>query len=428
MKRTGRGLRIGRQLDSGGAGGAIHAVEGDPRSVAKLLKRTGPQQEQRLRAMLALGLPAQVPHAQAAIAWPTDLVFDEAGKVCGFVMPAAAGPQPVRLYRLINPVERELLVKNLSWRQLVWIGHNVAAAYAHLHGRGVIVNDVNESNAMVGGGGFVTVLDADSMQFTDARGRVWLSGYRKAEYLAPELDGVDLRRFQRAAVHDDYAYAVLLFSLLMNGFGPFDGVPTGSGELDHHTRARDGRFPFAGRDAGLRPPPGAPSWDVLTPNLQDRFERTFTAGTDGSRRTTALEWQQELRVAVGELCLCAANLHYYPRVRGVCPWCRQAGIPTGPGQSRRADRAAGSPAGGPLRRTAVAAVALAPARRPLARSLALVVIATLLAIMAIAVLVATSHRDDPTIGAARTTERAPTLPLAPAAAQAATTRNGDHDA
>jgi DNA-binding helix-hairpin-helix protein with protein kinase domain len=350
---AGRRIRLGTQLGKG-AGGVVHLVEGQADVVAKVLTAPTPQMEARLRAMLAhpIARRTSVPGTAATIAWPTELLLDAAGRVRGYLMPLAPGPEPKTLFELMNRAERERFVKNFSWRTLLRIALHAAAGFSHLEANGIIVGDCNESNVMAAGDAHSTVIDPDSMQFVDASGTVWLSPFHKAQYLAPELVGVDLHRTPRRFEHDRYAFAVLIFQLLMEGFHPHDGVAAwASSSVGQHDHARDGRFAYSGKDLGFRPPRHAPPWEVMPNGLRVLFERAFTAGArNPAQRPSPAEWQRALAQAIGELRLCTgATRHYYPANRRSCPWCAY-GATASPAPSPTAALAPAQPARGFLAR------------------------------------------------------------------------------
>src|SRR4051812_36035426 len=98
---AGHRIRIGQELGRGG-GGQVFVDPGDPASVIKLLKRATAKDANRLTAMVDLAVPASIPNSDAALAWPTRLIRDQPGLVCGYFMPAALGPAPQKLFKLMQ--------------------------------------------------------------------------------------------------------------------------------------------------------------------------------------------------------------------------------------------------------------------------------------------------------------------------------------
>ena len=62
----------------------------------------------------------------------------------------------------------------------------------------------------------MSLIDCDSMQVR-AGGKVFHCTVAKGEYLAPELQGKDLATTDRTPESDNFALAVLLFLMLMEG-------------------------------------------------------------------------------------------------------------------------------------------------------------------------------------------------------------------
>src|SRR5262245_32569131 len=91
---------LGQVLGRGGEG-AVHAVHGAPKLVAKIyLKPPGPPKVEKLKLMIRAGSEALLRIA----AWPIDLILDEAGGVRGFLMPRIASRQDA--HRLYSPKSR----------------------------------------------------------------------------------------------------------------------------------------------------------------------------------------------------------------------------------------------------------------------------------------------------------------------------------
>jgi DNA-binding helix-hairpin-helix protein with protein kinase domain len=186
---------------------------------------------------------------------------------------------PQKLFKLMHRCERDGLAGNLRFDVLLRIAAAAAGIAGHLHHHSVVIGDVNEVNAMTSCDGWTTWIDADSMQFADAAGNLHLSPYHRIEHLAPEFAGIDLARVPRTVASDDYAIAVLVFQLLMDGFHPFDAVDrlasSGDGQAD---RARSGLFAYDGSAHSIGPPLGAPSWDAVPDAVQAALKQTFAAG------------------------------------------------------------------------------------------------------------------------------------------------------
>ena len=237
---SGRWLQPGSQLGKDGGAGSAFAVEGDDTVVVKFLSEPKDEDEHRLKAMLQVGVPTEVSGTSALIAWPNDLVFDEAGHYVGFLMPAAPGPRPMALSNLVPRHERERNVgPNFGWDALLEICARYAAGIAVLHSFPIVVADINLRNVVVSGDLTVTVIDCDSVQLETPK-QFFGSSYCQLEFRAPELQGIEeLAAHRRDPAADRWSLAVLIWMMLMDGFHPFAGVWTGAGEpsRDKHAAA-----------------------------------------------------------------------------------------------------------------------------------------------------------------------------------------------
>jgi protein kinase-like protein len=363
---SGRVIRAAAQLDDGAAGVAVE-VEGDPRTILKILKAPSRLDERRLKAMLSIDVPVRVPGAAAVIAWPTDIVFDGQGRYVGFLMPRAPQPRPVNLSTLALRREREKeLGENIGWDALLTIAANYSAAVAALHANSVVLCDINLKNAVVSGDLTVTVIDCDSTQIR-VGGETFLSSFCQEEFLAPELKGRNLGTTRREQTSDCWSLAVLIWMTLMDAHHPFTGVWKGPGELERDDHVIAGRFPYAADAAPLEPSPQVPPWRALPRELQDMFMETFKAGArEPDRRPAALEWAEALRRSKATLKQCngaSGRLHFFPAAERSCPWCEYETFLRPP-----ASRSASSPRPTAAPKTPPPVAAPVPAPSPPGRS------------------------------------------------------------
>ncbi|HEX2205065.1 MAG TPA: TonB family protein [Longimicrobium sp.] len=330
-----------------GVGGEAHvfALPGGGGKVAKLYHRPTLDRARKLARMIEAP-PELPPGGAAALAWPEDLLTDARGRFVGFLMPFAAG---ARVFELYNPVTRRKEAPLFHWGLLHRAGASLAAAFDALHARGYVVGDVNESNILVSPAGTVTLVDTDSFQVRDGQGVLHRSHVGKAEFTAPELQGMSFAEVDRSAEHDRFGLAVLLFLLLMEGTHPYAARFEGAEEAPPvEERIRAGLFPHA-EGAGARPPRLAPPFGTLPPELRALFVTAFVDGhADPSVRPTAAEWRAALEFAEGSLAVCAANgqHRYAAHLGALCPWCHRTRLlrgrdpfPATEAEARRTDAA-----------------------------------------------------------------------------------------
>ncbi|MCE7986855.1 MAG: hypothetical protein DYG89_37250 [Caldilinea sp. CFX5] len=318
----------------------IWTIRQDPHLVAKIYHKPTADHQAKLKAMLAAPLIRQGSHP--AVAWPLDLLYGQNNFV-GYLMPRANNCRP--LFHYYNPARRQRLTARQDWpRFLHYTAANLARAVSTVHKGGHVIGDLNESNVLVTNTALVTLVDTDSFQIqqggqSSQRAPSWLGalpgqqiyrcGVGKAEYTAPELQGVDFKTIDRTVAHDNFGLAVLIFYLLMDGFHPFAGVlNTGMsvGRVDLYG-IKQGLFPYlqwgANAKQAIQPPPKAPPFSYLHPGVQDAFRRTFVDGhANPARRVTAKEWKEILQEAQEALVACPQNTgHLYSRHLRHCPIC-----------------------------------------------------------------------------------------------------------
>ncbi|HET7229201.1 MAG TPA: hypothetical protein VFJ16_04330 [Longimicrobium sp.] len=307
-----------------GTGGeaVVYEVPDDAALVAKIYHQPTIERARKLTLMLAH--PPRMPEG-TAIAWPADLLLHPGG-FAGFLMPRADGP---RLFEFYNPVTRRSTAPAFHFGLLHRAGRNLAEAFDALHAAGYVVGDVNESNILVDPRtAAVTLVDADSFQVHDTdAGTVFRSRVGKAEFTPPELQGVSFTDVDRAAAHDRFGLAVLLFLLLMEGTHPFAvRMHPGADALPVEERIRLGLFPHAREDDDIHPPRLSPRFAALHPGVRALFVRCFVDGhADPSARPLPAEWAGALEAAGAELAECARNeLHRHDPRLDACPWCERA--------------------------------------------------------------------------------------------------------
>ena len=170
---------------------------------------------------------------------------------------------------------------------------------------------------MVSDKGIVAFVDCDSFQVAEGS-RIFRCGVGVPEYTPPELHGKNFSTLDRAANHDLFGLAVLVFHLLMMGRHPFSGVPLVKADIPIEKAIQDGLYAYTRSTAGakLKPPPHVPPVMMLGTPLLDLFERAFGSG----RRPTATDWRAALDAAMKQLIRCKNDpRHAY--LTGQCPWC-----------------------------------------------------------------------------------------------------------
>lgn len=289
-----------------GGEGIVYEVTSHPGYVAKIyhLAHRTPDKERKLQAMIANPPQYEERHLSPPhiwITWPTETLCYQ-GMFAGYLMPRVNHGHDI--FRVYNPQARAANNLNFDQRSLLRAARNVAIAIHTLHARGYVMGDVNQKNILATGNALITLVDADSFQVRDAGGRVYRCPVGVPEYTPRELQGIRLDSIDRAIHHDNFGLAVIIFQLLMQGFHPFTGAPKKpalslAGEVYLHC-IMHGIFPYQMNNE-FNPPPNAPPFDDLHPEMQNLFLRCFVNGHEQpSSRPTAMEWVEALRRAEGE--------------------------------------------------------------------------------------------------------------------------------
>jgi hypothetical protein len=222
----------------------------------------------KVRAFPA-GLPPQVVS-------PVDIVEDARGQALGFTMKAVAGAEDV--LRLGQRKWREGKVSNEAVSDLF---RNLHEVLGRVHGQGVIVGDLNDSNVLFSGSE-PWLIDADSMQFG---GHPCVVGHER--FLDPRLFGADLTAGCHFTPETDwYSFAVLLFASLLY-VHPYGGVHKAHPTL---LRRAEARCSVLGPDVLY--PKNAVQYGILPDALLDWFEKVFDKGHRGvfPRQLLEMRW------------------------------------------------------------------------------------------------------------------------------------------
>ena len=332
----GRAIVVGREVAAGGEG-RVYEIAGAPAEVVKLYHSTpSPGTVAKLRALVGM----RTNDLASAAAWPTDVVVEPGGACRGFVMPRIAARCVID--RLSHPGERRQHFAEADYLFVTTVAVNLMTAAARLHRNGVVIGDVNESNAMVYPNATVAFIDVDSFQVS-AGGVIHRCSVAKDLFIPPELVGSNFATTNRVPSHDCFGLAVLVFQLLMHGRHPFHGRALDGIDRSTTDAIRAGAYAYSPlARVRIQAPPG--SMDVATLGaLAPLFERAFL--TD--RRPTAEEWVNALGQFKTGLKPCKSNERHaiFPG-SGSCTICV---LPRDPLPAPLAGPGGSSPDGGSVR-------------------------------------------------------------------------------
>ncbi|MCG7592747.1 hypothetical protein [Mycobacterium sp. PSTR-4-N] len=328
---SGEPLRLGRTLTGRTGEGTVYDLADRRDLVAKVFHDDLTELDQKLRkvaAMVQSQPPGAVqPDGFVVLTWPQDMIVGPHGPV-GYVMRRIDTATSVELHTMSNPSDRAhpaptgpQWTKNAGWGHLVNVAANLCLAVEVCHRVEAVIGDFQERNILVSDTTRVTLVDCDSMQFTDSSGHRFLCAVGRPEFTAPELAGRNLRQVAREKTSDLFALAVHIHQLLLAGNHPFSrGQWTGDADQpDALTLAVNGEW-AGGPGSRLRTHPLAPPVSFLPPEIGDFFVRAFTEGArEPAARPTAGQWRSALlRIRLER---CSQNRHEIPLGCAVCPWC-----------------------------------------------------------------------------------------------------------
>ena len=327
------------RIASGGEGD-IYRVSSQTGLVAKIY------QHEVLSAELEKKLNYMVNHPPAKsvltqVAWPRDVVANEAGQFCGFIMPE------LQINASLSDVYKYPARPGfpITMRNKIMIAQNICVVINEVHSAGYIFGDFNPLNSGLDTDtGRISFLDTDTYHVYDGgSGTTYRCNVCAPGYCAPELlekvsshvannplasqnayAQTPLPTFTKET--DNFALAIHIFKLLMNGYTPYGGI------ID--TAAASQASPGIGDSAVRRDSycfkPGykhqsaaIPALESLPKEIVDLFTLAFINGrVDPEKRPTAEMWYGALERYEQVLIDCRKNrMHQYDKKNTDCPLC-----------------------------------------------------------------------------------------------------------
>ena len=290
-------VRLGAEINRGGAAGRILALTGDPQRVAKIYhdEADAERARDRLLAMLVRPPSLKPPRLNGVeyvqLAWPDALIEDASGRTLGFRMPRVPLDLALPLECLLHPAQRRAEGLPETYGLRVFAAANLASVLAELHVLGHHIVDLKPLNVYVYRETmFVAVIDCDGFSVAGPRQR-FPAGHFSDEYRCPEGAGRPPQELGEA--QDLFALAVIVFQLLNGGIHPFDGhpVPGASVPSSLQEKIDTGLYPYHARHSGGLQPHAF----SLYPRLEDATQRLLDRALATRSRPSAAEWRDHLR-------------------------------------------------------------------------------------------------------------------------------------
>ena len=328
-----------KPLGSGGEGD-IYAILGNSSQVVKIYKKSSTSQvlEEKLKLMVQRPPSSSV---LKQVAWPLDVVYDSTGSFCGFVMPKLDITDELSDIYVYPPKS------GITYQQKLVLAQNICVVIHEVHRAGYVFGDFNPRNIGINANtGAVAFLDTDSYHIVlnkntnqAYRCNVCAPGYAAPELLEKCAYHISAHPEDKQSAYaktpldtftmetDNFALAIHMFRLLMNGYTPFNGInenesaSVGSPGLGDVAVKRDS---YCFKPGNKPQAVAVPDISVLPDDIADLFSRAFIDGKkDPKKRPDAVEWHKALESYEKSLVNCAVNrTHMYKRGLSSCPWCK----------------------------------------------------------------------------------------------------------
>ncbi len=303
-----------RELGRGGEGTVYELQRQSNLVLKKYNEPLTPERIEKLRLMVAMRSAG----IEAYAAWPEDIVTDDQGMACGFVMRKLAGFVP--LHMIFSPMDRKKLFPDKGYNFLVHIARNLATAFFKLHEAGLVIGDVNEGNILINASGLVAFIDCDSFQ-VKGPGKYFFCEVGVPRYTPPELlkEG-SFEKVIRTVNTDSFSLAVLIFQLLFMGRHPFAGKNKLAADFDEETAIRKREFAYSLENKKKKLFPPNDSFAIT--NLSDELVVLFHQAFEQDARPLPAVWIVALDNQLKDMVTCGVSrLHTFPAKMTDCPWC-----------------------------------------------------------------------------------------------------------
>lgn len=274
--QNGQSIVLGAQIASGGEGHVFKT--NSPTYVAKVYmpEKTTSHKLTKIQAMISKGID------YPGICVPKALLHNSKDEFVGYLMKKAEGEKVRSLY--MKPL---FLKKFPSWkkRDLVELCITILKKIGYLHKNGIILGDINPDNILVKTPKDVFFVDCDSYQVDGIPCPVGT-----IPFTPPELQNKGhYNSYLRTVGNENFAVAVLLFSLMVTGQMPYNQKDGESAQ--QNIVNMDFSYPL-GEASNKKTPAGQWRflWSHLPRFMKEAFYNTFNKGgkysTESSRLNT----------------------------------------------------------------------------------------------------------------------------------------------
>lgn len=254
--KSGERVELGSEIASGEEG-TIYALSNNTLYVAKIYKpkhRTRIKRE-KLKKMISFK------NENDRICWPCDILETYSGIFVGFIMPIAKGKilksltiSPAAMRKKYSEVDRKLQIEIIL---------EFLKLFKYLHEHNILFGDINLSNIMFDNQYHITFVDMDCVQVGEFPCVTSTAGFDSPEVIIgrgdhrfdwlPEDRAYEFNRyytdFYRTLEMEYFSISVLIYTLLMNGFLPYEyrefGLVGDPGEYNDNELCMKQQFPYS---------------------------------------------------------------------------------------------------------------------------------------------------------------------------------------
>lgn len=275
--QNGQSVILGTMLGQGGEGSVFKT---NTPYVAKIYKpeKTTSHRMTKIQALLDKGLDFP------GICIPKAILYNSKKEFVGYLMQKAEGEKVRSLY--MKPL---FMKKFPSWkkRDLVELCITILKKIGYLHKNGIILGDINPDNIVIKTPKDVFFVDCDSYQVDGIPCPVGT-----IPFTPPELQNKNYNSILRTVGNENFAVAVLLFSLMVTGQMPYNQKNGESAQ--QNIINMDFSYPL-GEASNKKTPAGQWRflWSHLPRFIKEAFYNTFNKGgaySTESIRLNSYDW------------------------------------------------------------------------------------------------------------------------------------------
>lgn len=269
--------------------------------VAKIYKKTHitAYRQEKVTKMVEAGLE------YPGICFPMNVLYNSSGEFVGYLMQEAKGVNLQNCMRM-GKIARHF--PDWSRKDLAQLALTILYKINYIHGKGLLIGDINENNIMVVSPTEVYMVDTDSYQVNDLPCQVAVELFVAPELLDRQAKGEykEFSEILRTVQNENFAVATLMFLILMQGKPPYSHANGGS-MVQNIMKMH---FPYADGEKGSD---GAPEgiwryiWSHLGYNIKQAFQKCFNPEKGSSEfnmrdRLSAEGWMIEMNRYHESLC------------------------------------------------------------------------------------------------------------------------------